>query len=348
MNQKDELTTLFRQRLSESQLEVRPELWQDISQDINTTVRCRRRYLVRFSAAASVLLAMMGASAAFLFFTPKSEISQAFTQVETVSGGAIQHRDGVEPAFSTLAQTNNGSQTRVVIPSAMVSSMSHAADSSMVSFSFSLTVRKRGKIQYASADQYYRQLCQTKVDTEETTDLAEVESSIIDVKSPQPKQTKKRWSVGLQVGTGLPTAHQQEVRHQLPISAGLTIGKQITEKLMLESGVNYTNLQSTNNNLHYLGIPLKASLTLVEKKGLDLYATGGVMVEKCVGGEAKSDPLQLSLSLGAGARYRLNDRLAMFVEPSLAHYIDNGGDVASLRSEKRFSMNVMAGVKLNF
>lgn len=55
----DELTDLFRSRLTEAKLPVRETCWEKLEKDLPVAVRHRKLMIYRFSAAASVLFVLM-------------------------------------------------------------------------------------------------------------------------------------------------------------------------------------------------------------------------------------------------------------------------------------------------
>ena len=76
------------------------------------------------------------------------------------------------------------------------------------------------------------------------------------------------------MGTALPA---EDGTYKMPVSAGVTVERKLNDYLGIETGLLYSNLRSAGQHLHYLGIPLKANVTLMDTKKVDLYATvGGV------------------------------------------------------------------------
>ena len=87
MREKDEITGLFRSRLSGTEMTVRDGFWEQLQEDAASPAAGRKRAIVlspkyyRVAAAASVIFVLGAASAAFWYFSPKEEIKEAFTQV---------------------------------------------------------------------------------------------------------------------------------------------------------------------------------------------------------------------------------------------------------------------------
>lgn len=94
------------------------------------------------------------------------------------------------------------------------------------------------------------------------------------------------------MGTALPA---EDGAYKMPISAGVTVERKLNDYLGIETGLLYSNLRSEGQHLHYLGIPLKANITLMDTKKIDLYATVGGVADKCIAG-APDNSLKKNLS----------------------------------------------------
>ena len=161
-----------------------------------------------------------------------------------------------------------------------------------------------------------------------------------------------------------------EIKHKTPFVVSLLARKNISDRWALESGVTYTRLSSTETwsfssrpateevlDLDYIGIPLKVVYSLYQNDRLNLYASAGGMVEKCVRGEVTSslhqekqkvsiNNPQWSVSGNIGINYRLIDILGLFVEPGLAYYFDDGNSTKTIRKDRPLNLNLQAGVRL--
>ena len=83
MNEKDEITGLFRNRLTGAEMTVRDGFWEKLQEDVASSAVSRKKAAFlspkyyRVAAAASVLFVLGAASAAFWDFSPKEEIKEA-------------------------------------------------------------------------------------------------------------------------------------------------------------------------------------------------------------------------------------------------------------------------------
>ncbi|MDL2220999.1 PorT family protein [Parabacteroides sp. OttesenSCG-928-N08] len=163
--------------------------------------------------------------------------------------------------------------------------------------------------------------------------------------------------------------------HNIPLSFGLLVRKQVTPLFAIESGLQYTFLSSRltysnylyrrgDRKLHYLGIPVNVVATVVNKNRWELYLSGGGLLEKGLREintyhtinqlheqtftEKRSiDGLQWSLHLSVGASYRLFDRTSLYVEPLLSYHFDND-QPESYRTDNKLTVGVAAGLRFAF
>ena len=110
MREKDEITGLFRSRLSGTEMTVRDGFWEQLQEDAASPAAGRKRAAVlspkyyRVAAAASVIFVLGAASAAFWYFSPKEEIKEAFTQVAALTPEGSLDGDVVQESFPSIHQ----------------------------------------------------------------------------------------------------------------------------------------------------------------------------------------------------------------------------------------------------
>ncbi|NDW10852.1 outer membrane beta-barrel protein [Dysgonomonas sp. 520] len=167
-----------------------------------------------------------------------------------------------------------------------------------------------------------------------------------------------------------------DATHNAPLSFGITVRKNISNRIALESGLVYTYLSSkfkgvggsrssAKSELHYLGVPLNAVFYLYNQKKWNVYLAGGGMVEKGLRlkysqnmvfsnnkGESTSvkssvDGLQWSVNVSAGVAYRVYGGWNIYVEPKLSYFFDNNQPI-SIRTDNPFSVGLGAGIKYDF
>ena len=152
----------------------------------------------------------------------------------------------------------------------------------------------------------------------------------------------------------------QESENHQSWSVGISVSKQLNERLSLESGLVYTYLSSNvttslsgsqYQHLHYLGIPLKLDITLAENERWQFYTSVGTMLEHSLYGKRGSTNLHLndwqwSVNGGLGLQYKFTKHMGLYIEPGVNYYFSNGSDVPSLRTESPFSFNLQLGVRI--
>ena len=166
-----------------------------------------------------------------------------------------------------------------------------------------------------------------------------------------------------------------DIEHQMPLTFGVSLRRELTERWAVETGVNYTllssDLRSGNESyyykekqrLHYVGIPLEVQYKVWENRRFELYIAAGGGVEKCVSGELETvcvagsqapekertdicvDEWQWSLTAQAGAQLKLNNRMGIYVEPGLVYYPDDGSSVNTIRKEHPLNFHVQVGFR---
>ena len=155
---------------------------------------------------------------------------------------------------------------------------------------------------------------------------------------------------------------ESSFRHHQPLSFALTFRKEFAYGLSLESGINYTLLQSdvralyadkeTDQTLHFVGIPVRVNWQFLERGRFSLYLGAGGMAEKCVsakfGSKSVSEPgLQWSLIGAAGAQYRLGGMVGLYFEPEAAYYLTETR-LQTARTDNPLSLTLRLGVRLSF
>lgn len=175
-----------------------------------------------------------------------------------------------------------------------------------------------------------------------------------------------------------PEVVSRKLDHRFPVSAGIAVRKRLGDRLSVQSGVLYTYLKSSgemeaafrykyDQKLHYIGIPLAVSYTLLRTGGLDLYATGGGAVEKCVSARGdmqiyqrdgtlasrerykpKAGGLQWSVNAAGGLAYDFVPRFGLYAEPGVSYYFRNGRQPESYRTEHRLNFSLRVGLRTSF
>lgn len=174
---------------------------------------------------------------------------------------------------------------------------------------------------------------------------------------------------------------QEEYLHKIPVKVGLTARYNITGRLGVETGLTYSILSSSvkignsetgknwstgSQTLHYLGIPLNISFNILNSRYVNIYVTGGGMMEKSISGSIKTDEyvdgkfdrtlttnispkgLQWSVNAAAGVQANILPQLGFFVEPGVSHHFKNGSRVRSIYTDKPTDFSLGFGLRYSF
>ena len=348
----DELTDLFRSRLTEAELPVRETCWEKLEKDLPVAVRHRKLMIYRFSAAASVLLVLMAASAAFWYFSPKEEIANAFVQVERTAGAnANLEDDAVKEDFpsihpATVLSKSSGSN---VLPSSPSSTNLSENASDSVSVTVSMSFSFSSSSSYTSRNRNKRQQQTAMVSEQAVSDISETQG--VNNSNDKSFESTKKATTALKIGASIAPVSAKGLR--APIGASITLEKKLSKRFSVEAGINYSCEQSVNEgNLHYIGVPVKANLLIATNDKLDVYASIGGIADKCIGGAPSngfgSEPIQLAMTAGLGVNYKLNDKFAVFAEPTLVRHFDADRQWETARSRKSTNLNLLCGVRMTY
>ena len=171
---------------------------------------------------------------------------------------------------------------------------------------------------------------------------------------------------------------ETDIKHRLPVRAGISFTYKLNDRLGIESGISYTNLTSdmregsedhyltARQRLHYIGIPLNMKYRILSWKRLSLYASTGVLAEKCVaasldrevvldrqttGSETErlhEKPMQWSANASLGLQCDIIEPVGLFVEPGISYYFKDGTTLQTIYKDKPLNMNLNLGIRLTF
>jgi hypothetical protein len=166
-------------------------------------------------------------------------------------------------------------------------------------------------------------------------------------------------------------------KHHQPLTFGVRVAYPLTDRLAIESGLNYSLLRSDftyggnkayeekRQALHYLGIPLSLNYTLIRYRRLDFIVSAGAMAEKCVYGKVTTDyvldnnkttdhntvsvkGLQWSSGVSASLQYNFAKHFGLFIEPGLQYRFGNSenSSVRSSYTEEPLNFSLAAGMRI--
>lgn len=186
------------------------------------------------------------------------------------------------------------------------------------------------------------------------------------------------WADNPQLGIGIfnqGKSVKTEYKHRLPVRVGINVAYRLTDRLSVESGVSYTRLSSdmkdgTKNNyssssqkLDYIGVPLNVKYRAFGYRRLSVYASAGLLTEKCVSGKTTHEyvisgekkkheaedvaakPWQLSVNAALGAQLDVLRNVGVYVEPGVSYYFDDRSTLSTIYKEKPLNFNLNLGVR---
>ena len=150
-------------------------------------------------------------------------------------------------------------------------------------------------------------------------------------------------------------------RHAVPLSLNASVTLSFTDRWMITTGLRYTYLHSDITvlgdlsqycqEIHYLGIPVKASWTFWRSSKLNSYISAGATIEFPISGSIAGKPLdvpyQWSAGMGIGLQYDITPHVGIYIEPELNRYFDNGGSVETIRSERPLTLTLPIGIRFS-
>ena len=123
---------------------------------------------------------------------------------------------------------------------------------------------------------------------------------------------------------------------------------------------------TTEQKLHYIGIPVRASWSFLNREHVSLYLSAGGMLEKCIAGNATTDyilngnsissnkdnisikPLQWSVNASAGVQWNITGNIGIYAEPGISYHFDDGSNISTAYKEKPLNFNIEIGLRFSF
>ena len=165
--------------------------------------------------------------------------------------------------------------------------------------------------------------------------------------------------------------------HDLPLGIALTARLDLTSRLAVETGLEYTYLHSTeelseearlflvegvlpedggrleylDQKLHFIGIPVRLIWRAWSPGRWDVYAGVGIKGDKCIKAQLGVEKLeerrlQWSAEAFGGVQYRLWDRTHLYFQPALTWYFTQT-DLVTYRTENPLGLSLHAGVRFD-
>lgn len=169
---------------------------------------------------------------------------------------------------------------------------------------------------------------------------------------------------------------ESELRHKVPVRLTLGVSYAITDRLSVVSGLLHTlllseykegtqqNYKSGEQRVEYVGVPLNLKYDFYSSTRLDVYASAGLTLDKCIKANRTDDyflsgenrlkevislgehPFQLSAGAAFGAEYRIYDSLWLFGECGLAYFFNDRSSLEILYKERPLNGTFNLGIRV--
>ena len=194
---------------------------------------------------------------------------------------------------------------------------------------------------------------------------------------PSPSASAVRTSADVAVfgydeRTGLSSLEvPQDWKHDMPLTFGFMVRRNLSAQWGVETGVTYTFLSSKRSTsaivwkqqLHYVGIPVAATYTPIRTPDFDIYGRIGGAADFHVAGRKRADysegnvheiqrfttnEIQWSASANVGIMYNLSPQFGIYFEPGVSRYFESSGQPNSYWKEHSTNFNLKVGIRTNF
>lgn len=161
-------------------------------------------------------------------------------------------------------------------------------------------------------------------------------------------------------------AYTDSYDHDIPVSVGVSVRFHLTDRISINTGINYTRYTSTRNraflnshqrrsdkqHVHYLGIPVRLDWMIVNRKYFNLYVGAGAQMDKCVHATVGDEILRekqflFGVNGTVGVQVNIVPMLGLYLEPDVSYAL-NKGSIETFRSDEPFLFTARAGLRFNF
>ena len=161
------------------------------------------------------------------------------------------------------------------------------------------------------------------------------------------------------------SSYTEKYRHEIPKSFGVSARLHLTDRLSINTGLNYTRYASDRTRIfsdytyqndrqyvHYLGIPVRLDWMIVNRRYFNFYLGAGIQADKCiyatVGGERLHEKEVLfGLNGAMGLQFNIVPMVGLYFEPDISYSL-NEGSIQTYRSREPFVVTVRGGLRFNF
>lgn len=166
------------------------------------------------------------------------------------------------------------------------------------------------------------------------------------------------------------------IKHKTPVTFGASVYKNLGKRWSIGTGINYTKLSaelttgsqsdfiSSEQNIHYVGIPVQVNYNVVKKGAFTGYITGGGTIEKAVSGDIRTKyivdgmvkqetkeelsqkPIQVSVNTAVGVQLKVVKYIGIYAEPGLGYHFKDNSSLKTVYKEKPLNFNMKFGIRI--
>ena len=187
----------------------------------------------------------------------------------------------------------------------------------------------------------------------------------IDLENPVPPDSLEVSVPSEAVKARAKRAYNDRYSHHIPVSFGVSARFHLNKRLSLNAGLDYTRynsvrtrtftdgrVQTDDQQVHYIGIPVRADWMFVNRKYFSMYLGAGAQMDKCVyakvGGERLHEKKFLFGVTGAlGMQVNFTPMVGLYFEPDVTYGL-NEPELETFRSKHRTMISARAGLRFTF
>ncbi|WP_449399985.1 hypothetical protein [Chryseobacterium wanjuense] len=167
-----------------------------------------------------------------------------------------------------------------------------------------------------------------------------------------------------------------KIKHKTPITFGASVYRSLGKRWGIATGINYTKLSaelttgtssnfiSSEQNIHYVGVPVQVNYNVIQKGAFTGYVTGGGLVEKAVSGDIKTKyivdgvlkeetkeeisekPVQVSVNSAVGLQLKVIKNIGIYAEPGVSYHFNDNSSLNTVYKEKPLNFNLKFGIRV--
>lgn len=138
--------------------------------------------------------------------------------------------------------------------------------------------------------------------------------------------------------------------HRFPLKVGLHVSADMGNGFGVETGLTYVRFLSERSGkeqqLHYLGVPLRLRYDIWDVQSVSLYGSVGAEAVKCVAGNGPDRPWLFAAEAAAGLGWKLSQSIGLYAETGFGRYFHTG-DSKHYYTEHPCALSITLGLRFD-